>query len=194
MHNIIKNNYNYIHIWIQIIHRIRITYFLSHRWVLLSLSFLFLFLVLDIHISILSFLWFIYSKLFIFYTILTHLEQRLKKKKKNLDRIQWRKIRQQLKFNLKRVCIYIYHKLSCNCRIIRNWFYGFFFHVEGVFSYMSRCFCVSLLCNYFKFFVRFSSFTERTKLWLVNIHIDDKSSKAKETSTIWRWRSTIKNP
>ena len=113
MHNIIKNNYNYIHIWIQIIHRIRITYFLSHRWVLLSLSFLFLFLVLDIHISILSFLlsflWFIYSKLFIFYTILTHLEQRLKKKKKkNLDRTQYRKIRQQLKFNLKRVYIYIY--------------------------------------------------------------------------------------
>ena len=37
MHSIIKNNYNYIYIWIQIIFGVKVTHFLSHKRVLLSL-------------------------------------------------------------------------------------------------------------------------------------------------------------
>ena len=78
MHGTIKNNYNYTHTWVQIIHSVRVTHFLSHTYTHEFYSFVIIIIVYKwVYFSffIIGFLivWFIYISFFVFCTTLIHL-------------------------------------------------------------------------------------------------------------------------
>ena len=79
MHGTIKSNHNYTHIWVQIIPNVKVTYFLSQRYIHEFDFFFFNGIYMSLPFIIIEFWWFIYIRFFFFYTTLTYLEQKLKK-------------------------------------------------------------------------------------------------------------------
>ena len=102
MHNTIKNNYNYTHIWVQIILSVRVTHFFKSKISFtLSLYFFFSFFLYTWVYSYFGgfFLWFIYIRLFIFKKDNINSSTTKIKKKKNLDRTHSAKLDTNLKSN-----------------------------------------------------------------------------------------------